>query len=140
MIAVRPAAPGDVPALVALMRQLSGHEIAPAMIAGLIAPESGQAVLVAEEAGQVLGALAMNQSPMLHRPAPDARITSLVVDEGARGRGVGRSLVDAALDTARRWNCARLELTTRMGREDAHAFYRALGFENSSIRFHRMLD
>ncbi|USQ72607.1 hypothetical protein NF552_05210 [Roseomonas mucosa] len=52
MIAVRPAVPGDVPVLVALMRQLSGNEIAPAAITGLIAPESGQAVLVAEEGGR----------------------------------------------------------------------------------------
>ena len=93
--------PGDVPVLVALMRQLSGNEITPTAITGLIAPESGQAVLVAEEGGQVLGVMAMNQSPMLHRPTPDARITSLVVDEGARGRGIGRRLVDAALEHLR---------------------------------------
>ena len=61
--------PGDVPVLVALMRQLSGNEITPTAITGLIAPESGQAVLVAEEGGQVLGVMAMNQSPMLHGPA-----------------------------------------------------------------------
>jgi GNAT superfamily N-acetyltransferase len=66
-------------------------------------------------------------------------ITALVVAESARGAGVGRRLVDRAVDTARGWGCERIMLTTHVRRADAHAFYERIGFELTGRRYARAL-
>ncbi len=76
---------------------------------------------------------------MLHLPAPVARFGSLVVAEGARGRGVGALLVREAAALARAEGCAELELTTGLRRHAAHAFYAARGFTWTALRFGRTL-
>ncbi|MFT8243778.1 GNAT family N-acetyltransferase [Roseomonas sp. BN140053] len=138
MTAIRRATEADAPALVELVRQL-GRQVTEAEVLATLREGDSHPVLVAEEAGQVLGVVAVHATRMLHRLRPDARITTLVVAEGARGRGLGRQLVDAAALLAERSGCNRLELTTGRDRREAQAFYRALGFTDSSIRFHRML-
>jgi GNAT superfamily N-acetyltransferase len=64
---------------------------------------------------------------------------ALVVSERARGLGVGQRLVDAAAETARRWGCNRLLVTTHVRRADAHAFYERIGFELTGRRYVRTL-
>lgn len=44
----------------------------------------------------LLGAITLHRMVVLHRAKPVGRITSLVVDPAARGRGLGRALVLAA--------------------------------------------
>ena len=58
-----------------------------------------------------------------------ARIESLVVDAGARGRGVGRALCLAAMDRARALGADCVDLTSLPAREAANRLYAALGFQ-----------
>jgi ribosomal protein S18 acetylase RimI-like enzyme len=55
-------------------------------------------VFVAEEDGKVLGYI----STRIEREARKGRIPNLAVDRTARGRGVGRRLIEHALDYFRR--------------------------------------
>lgn len=108
---------------------------------GALLGSARDAVLVAEdEGGGMLGVLALHWGAMLHLPEPVARIGSLVVAEGARGRGVGSLLVREAAALARAEGCSEVELTTGMRRHAAHAFYAAQGFTWTSLRFGRALD
>lgn len=77
---------------------------------------------------------------MLFSVDPVARITTLVVNEQARGKGVGRLLVQAGAGLARQAGCKVLELTTARHRTDAQAFYKSIGFPASSLRLHRDLS
>ncbi len=104
-----------------------------------LARDPDATVLVAAGYGPVVGVVVVNWCRMLHHARPLARITTLVVDDRERGCGIGRILVKAASQTARMAGCDVLELTTGMHREAAHAFYRAIGFEQSSLRFSRSL-
>ena len=88
----------------------------------------------------MLGVLALHWGALLHLAAPIARIGSLVVAEGARGRGIGALLVREAAALARAEGCAVLELTTGKQRHGAHAFYAAQGFTWTALRFARELD
>ena len=63
------------------------------------------------------------------------RLIALVVGEGVRGMGVGRALVEHVEERARAAGCVQLELSSSDRREDAHAFYRRLGFADVSRRF-----
>ena len=58
-----------------------------------------------------------------------AWIHDVVVDETARGRGVGEALATEALRLAEAAGAISIELTTRQEREAANRLYRRLGFE-----------
>ena len=58
-----------------------------------------------------------------------AWIHDVVVDEAARGRGVGEALTREALHQAADAGAISVELTTREEREAANRLYRRLGFE-----------
>jgi GNAT superfamily N-acetyltransferase len=60
--------------------------------------------------------------------ADDCWLEDLYVRDHARGGGVGRSLVEAALERARGRGCRRIELDVNERNTEALAFYRALGF------------
>lgn len=57
-----------------------------------------------------------------------AELTSMWVDPAVRGRGVGRALVDAALEWCRSHTIGRVELWVVHDNEPAIALYRRLGF------------
>ena len=141
MVVVRPVQEGDEPDVQALLRQL-GYEMPVEEVRARLADLAGRRtdpLLLAAEGGEVVGLIALHWTPMLHHAGPVARITALVVRDGWRGRGVGRALVDAGSEAARRAGCGLLELTTALCRTDARAFYEALGFAASSLRLHRPL-
>ena len=56
-----------------------------------------------------------------------AWIDDVVVDEAARGQGVGEALNRAALDEARRRGAKEVDLTSRPQREAANRLYVRLG-------------
>jgi GNAT superfamily N-acetyltransferase len=60
-----------------------------------------------------------------------ARLDEVVVDEAARGKGVGEHLVKAALDIARRRGAQIAELQSGKipARDAAHRLYERLGFQ-----------
>ena len=66
-----------------------------------------------------------------------ARIDEVVVDESARGQGVGEQLVEVALDVARKRGAqiAELQSARTPAREAAHRLYERLGFQvrNSGV-------
>jgi ribosomal protein S18 acetylase RimI-like enzyme len=57
-----------------------------------------------------------------------AWIEDVVVDESARGLGVGAALTNAATDEAQRRGVRSVDLTSRPSREAANALYQKLGF------------
>ena len=70
---------------------------------------------------------------------PAAKLSSIVVDERFRRRGIGEALVVAMEEEARARGCRLIFLTTAERRTDAHAFYRRLGFEETGRRFAKWL-
>lgn len=63
-----------------------------------------------------------------------AEIVGLVVDARVRRGGTGRRLVAAAEDWARARGIDELFLRSNVARQEAHAFYPALGFERSKTQ------
>lgn len=100
-----------------------------------------RAVFVAELAtGEVVGWVDVHG---VHGLAvePYAAVAGLVVDEAARGQGVGRCLMAAA----ERWACEEgyqeIQLRSNVTRHAAHAFYARLGYQvmKRSLAFHKRL-
>ncbi len=66
-----------------------------------------------------------------------AWIEDVVVDEDARGLGIGEKLTLAAIEEARARGVRSLDLTSRPSREAANALYRKLGFERRETNVYR---
>lgn len=67
-----------------------------------------------------------------------ARIEDVVVDEGARGRGIGEALVRECLEVARRRGARVVELQSARRREVANRLYPRLGFVQRESNVYRM--
>jgi GNAT superfamily N-acetyltransferase len=137
---VRAATAADVPELARLLALL-GYPIEERVLAERLAAfdAAGEMALVADGGERLLGALTIHATPVLHRAGPVGRLTALVVDDAARGRGVGRALVRAAEAVLAARGCVLLEVTSNRRRTDAHAFYERLGFDATSFRFAKAL-
>jgi GNAT superfamily N-acetyltransferase len=137
---IRDAKPSDAPRLVELIREL-GHEITEKQVrknlAGL--KKIGETPFIASLDKKVVGMCGISRRIVIHRPAPLGRITALVVAKEAQGEGIGRMLVQAAEDWMRNKGCQLVEVTSNDRRADAHAFYRHMGYDRSSIRFFKKL-
>jgi amino-acid N-acetyltransferase len=107
---IGPATVPDYPAMLALLRRCGLPE------AGLAAHMG--AALVARAGGAVVGCAALE----LYGEA--ALLRSVAVDAAWRGRGLGRALVEAALDLARRRGVGEVSLLT----ETAADFFPRFGF------------
>ncbi len=95
-------------------------------------------VLVAEHDGQVVGCVTYvpdPQSPLAESLQPgEAGIRMLGVEGTARGRGIGRLLVEACLDRARRQGRVAVFLHSSSYMHSAHRMYGRLGFRRAPER------
>ena len=128
VVQVTEVTPALIAAFARLMPQLIPGAAAPgAAELEEIARGPGSQLLAAVEQGSHLGVvtLVVFRIPSGKR----ARIESLVVDAGARGRGVGRALCLAAMDRARALGADCVDLTSLPAREAANRLYASLGFK-----------
>jgi GNAT superfamily N-acetyltransferase len=137
---IRDAKPSDAPRLVELIIEL-GHEITEKQVRKNLAAlkKSGETPLVATLDKKLVGMCGISRRVVIHRPAPLGRITALIVSKEAQGEGIGRMLVGAAEEWMRKKGCKLVEVTSNDRRAAAHAFYRHMGYERSSIRFFKKL-
>jgi len=68
-----------------------------------------------------------------------ARLDEVVVDEAARGKGVGAALVSAALDVAREKGVQVVELQSGLQREAANRLYPRMGFTLRETNVYRIV-
>ena len=91
------------------------------------------AYFVAEEAGTLAGSCNITIVPNLTRGGrPFGVIENVITDASFRRRGVGRTLIEMAVEYAKDSNCYKVQLLSGSARTDAHRFYESLGFSGSS--------
>lgn len=96
----------------------------------------GYELLLAEEDGEIAATTVLAILPgFAHGTAPFAVIEYVVVDEKRRRQGIGRVLMEAVIERARKAGCYKIMLTSDNRRTGAHRFYESLGFEASAQGF-----
>jgi GNAT superfamily N-acetyltransferase len=88
--------------------------------------------LVAEANSQLVATCNISLIPNLTRGGRSiALIENVVTHKDHRRIGIGKALINEALNIARDHNCYKAMLMTNATRKDAHLFYESLGFSSS---------
>lgn len=129
-LTIRPATAADAESIATLFTD-EGYPAGPSDIVERLTrfASAHSQVLVAEHEGAVLGFIAMHAMPRFEHDDRIVRILALVVDPGARERGVGRGLMAAAEAVAAELGAAFIEVTAGHHRPDARRLYEAAGYD-----------
>jgi ribosomal protein S18 acetylase RimI-like enzyme len=120
-----------VDAFARLVPQLSRSNPAPT--------EKELAAIVASRASVLFVAIVGSLTLVLFRIPTGLRawIEDVVVDEAARGKGVGHRMNEAAIEYARKAGAKTIDLTSRPSRDVANRLYQRLGFEKRDTNVYR---
>jgi ribosomal protein S18 acetylase RimI-like enzyme len=129
-VTLRPATPADADAIASLFTD-EGYPAGPTDIVARLerfgSPHSR--VVVAEHDGTMLGFIAVHALPRFEHDDRILRILALVVDAGARERGVGRTLMAEAERIGAELGVAFVEITAGHHRPEARHLYESLGYD-----------
>ncbi len=123
-----------------LVLQLTRNNPPPTRIElSLLLAESKSALLMALDQNSAAGEIVGLATLVLYRVPTGMRaiIEDVVVDEKARGRGIGEALMRACLDQAELAGCPQVMLTSNPGREAANRLYKRMGFEQRKTNVYR---
>jgi GNAT superfamily N-acetyltransferase len=137
-ILLRPAEPTDAESIATMFTD-EGYPAGPSDIVARLerfaSPDAR--VIVAEHDGALLGFIAIHALPRFEHDDWIVRILAVVVDAGARERGVGRTLMAEAERIARELGAAFIELTAGHHRPEARHLYESLGYDASVTAYLR---
>lgn len=136
---MRRATAADVPVIVAMLadddlgraRERVEDPLPEAYVRAFTAIDADprQLLAVAEQDGRVVGTLQLTFLPYLtHQGGERALIEAVRISADVRGGGLGRTMLEWAIDQARQRGCRMVQLTTDKQRTDAKRFYESLGF------------
>ena len=119
---------GLVEAMERLIPQLSSSNPPPGHdeLVDIVRSPATDLFLVTDDDGSVLGT-----ATLVTFAIPTGRrawIEDVVVDDAARGKGVGGALTRAMVDRAEELGCTTVDLTSRPSREAANRLYQREGF------------
>jgi GNAT superfamily N-acetyltransferase len=139
---IRPAAAADLEKVLALYAQpeFDAGDVLPLETAKRLwqrfADYPDYTLYVAERAGDIVGSFALLVMHNLgHLGAPSAIVEDVVVAPAFQRHGIGKAMMQFAIDRCREKGCYKLMLSSNAKREDAHAFYESLGFVRHGFSF-----
>jgi GNAT superfamily N-acetyltransferase len=147
MLEIQTAQPADLAPVVHLLRtQLEEHDI---VLTGqalqgatqrLIDDHALGRILTARLDGELVGVAVISFLWTLEHGGPTAWLDEVYVEPSRRGAGIGRKLVEAAMQVTRDSGCIALDLEVDAGHEAAERLYERMGFRrHQRVRWVRML-
>lgn len=135
----RPALPADLPSIVEMLaddplgatreRFESPLPVGYRTAFEAIESDPNNELIVAVRAGGVVGVLQLTFIPYLtYQGSWRALVEGVRVASSARSGGIGRAMVEWAIERSKDRGCALIQLTTDKSRPDAFRFYESLGF------------
>jgi ribosomal protein S18 acetylase RimI-like enzyme len=136
---IRPARREDEPALLAIDQQTMSAEATPASPDDpdrvIWKPEDDPAnTLVSEVNGTIAGYVKLRQATELKASRHVLHVAGLAVSPAHQRQGIGRALMEAAIEQARRRGARRLTLRVLGPNTRAQALYESLGFEVEGVQ------
>lgn len=72
---------------------------------------------------------------LAHEGKPSGVVEDVVVDQKYRSQGIGKKMMEYALEVCRQNNCYKMSLSSNIHRDRAHKFYERLGFKKHGYSF-----
>jgi GNAT superfamily N-acetyltransferase len=137
-LTIRPAAETDAETIASLFTD-EGYPAGPSDIVERLTrfASDHSRVLVAEHDEALLGFIALHALPRFEHDDRILRVLALVVDAGARERGVGRALMAEAERIGVELGAAFIEITAGHHRPEARRLYESLGYDGSVAAYLR---
>ena len=134
-VAIRAAAPADVPIILRFVKDLAAYEREPDAVKTteadlqrvLFGARPYAEAIIAEEAATPLGFALFFHNFSTWEGRPGIYLEDLYVTPEARGKGVGKALLNRLAAIAIERDCARLEWSVLDWNAPAIAFYRSIG-------------
>jgi len=99
-----------------------------------IESQVGNDIFVAISENEIVGCMQLTLIPGLSRKGMTRlQIETVRVSRTRRSKGIGRQMMKYAIDYAKTSGCGLVQLTTDNSREDAHRFYKRLGFKDTHV-------
>jgi len=142
-IVIREARKSDLPAIQRLLAELvnvmddtEGIDIGIATrTCGHLMKDACSHFLLATAQGTSVGFIHFSiRQTVLHR-GPSATIDELVVTKEYQGKGIGRQLVLATIESCKRLGCCEVEVSTEQTNTEARKFYKKCGFDKTEVLF-----
>jgi GNAT superfamily N-acetyltransferase len=132
---IRPATPDDLPVIAQLIRELAEYErLADKVVLDearlgehLFGPRPYAEVLLAEDAGAVVGLALFFHNYSTFGGRPGIYLEDLFVRPAARGKGLGKALLLALARLAVERDCCKVEWSVLNWNEPSIRFYESLG-------------
>lgn len=133
---IRDAVIADAEALAKLNREEMGYDFpverTQETLRALLASPRNK-ILVAENRGQVLGYVHLEDYDLLYAPHMK-NVLGIAVAGKVRRQGVGKALLQAGEEWARQTGAAAVRLVSGETRKGAHAFYQSLGYTGNKLQ------
>ena len=141
---IREAVEADLPSILALYSDVGDVQV--------LSPDQAHAIFermktypdyhiyVATLDGAIVGTFVLLiMDNLAHLGAPSGVVEDVVVSAERQGQGIGKQLMQFALERCRERGCYKMALSSNLTREAAHRFYESLGFERHGYSFRVML-
>ena len=147
-IKIEPATETDLPAVKALLLELldavtstQGLDVEQSIEnCRTLLKDPTHYMLMARDKDSILGFINFTTRRTIMHTSPSGLIDELVVTGSSRGAGIGKQLIQAAIQKCRELGCCEVEVSTEMTNEKARAFYKSCGFEEDSVLLEYDLD
>jgi len=138
---IRPATSADLPALLAMYAvfEPDGSHLSIEEAERLfrrMQSYPNYTVYAVWEGEKIIGTFALLiMDNLAHNGAPSAVVEDVVVHADYRSQGVGKQMMEFAMQQCWQAGCYKLALSSNRMRERAHHFYEELGFEKHGYSF-----
>jgi ribosomal protein S18 acetylase RimI-like enzyme len=138
---LRPASEADLPAVLELYRtaledpKTLSLEAATALFRKMQSYPDYTLYVAETEAGLVGTFALLVMDNLGHFGTPSGVVEDVAVRPDQQGKGIGKKMMDFALDRCREKGCYKMALSSNLRRTDAHRFYESLGFRKHGFSF-----
>lgn len=134
---VREAQSTDLEALVELAAQLgyaADKDKIESRLQSIMSDQNSVLLVAADDTNHAIGFVHIGVRPLIVADRT-AEVCGLVVHSGVRAKGFGKTLLQAAEQWAVKKQCREVTLRSNVLREEAHEFYKRLGYTIYKTQF-----
>jgi GNAT superfamily N-acetyltransferase len=139
---IRQAGHDDLPCILGLYKELESDENAvltqeqATAVFNRISTYPNYKIYVALAGSETVGTFSLAiMDNLAHLGMPSGLIEDVAVKSEWQGKGIGKNMMQFALERCREYGCYKAALSSNKKRVEAHRFYEALGFERHGYSF-----